>query len=331
MKKLFYTGLLFFVLAGIGCILFYTWCITPHRTDALPVTFVIPEGSTLNDTVSALHRHGLISSPLGFSILAKIRNAEHRIKSGEYRIIRPRSPSALLSKLMLGEVLTHPVTIPEGSTIFDIARTLEEAGFGSAESFIERAGEPCSVSPHYCDGETLEGYLFPDTYRFSKGVEPSAILRKMVMHFRKVYASEAARAQKQRLSRKEIVTLASMVEKETGHPEERPVIAAVFRNRLKKGMRMECDPTVIYGLQCINPSFDERLRKRHLQKKTPYNTYRIKGLPPGPICNPGRASIRAALNPADVDFLYFVSRNDGTHKFSRTFTEHLHAVNKFQR
>ncbi len=332
MKRVLYTAILLLPAgAALGGIVFYIWCITPCSSAVLPVTFIIPDGSTLSRTVGILNREKLISSPRGFTILAKIKNAGHRIKSGEYRISQPPTPAALLEKLIHGKVLTHPVTIPEGSTIYDIARILEEAGFGRAEQFADRAADPDAVSPDFCSSETLEGYLFPDTYRFSKGVPPAAILRKMVARFKEVYAAEKAMAHIQGLSRKEIITVASMVEKETAHPDERSVIAAVFLNRLEKGMRMECDPTVIYGLQRIDPAFEGRLRKRHLEKKTPYNTYRISGLPPGPICNPGRASIRAVLNPADADYLYFVSRNDGTHKFSRTFTEHLHAVNRFQR
>jgi UPF0755 protein len=175
--------------------------------------------------------------------------------------------------------------------------------------------------------DTLEGYLFPDTYYFPSGLESKSIITAMVKQFRIAFKPEwQTRAEELGMSVHEVVTLASIIEKETGAPEERPLISSVFHNRLKKGMRLETDPTVIYGI----PDFDGNIKRRHLNTYTPYNTYKIKGLPPGPIASPGAAALEAALYPAQSKYLYFVSKKDGTHQFSATIKEHNAAVRKYQ-
>ncbi len=329
----------FFILsASMGIILcalalrFYLFCILPHPRSEMFVNITIQEGRSLQQISRTLKAQGLISDPFKFVLLAKVRKAERNIKYGEYSFLAPLSPQAILEKLLRGEVLTHAVTIPEGSTTVDIAHIIEKAGLGTADALIGKANSPAFLSSLHIDNHSLEGFLFPDTYRFSKGIGPEVILKKMVTRFRDVFEQEfKPTAAATGLSINETITLASMVEKESSLPAEKPLVAAVFLNRLKKKMRLECDPTVIYGIRQENPQFKGRLRTKHLRKKTSYNTYLMHGLPPGPICNPGRESIRAALNPARVDYLYFVSRNDGTHKFSQTLAEHNRAVYRYQK
>ena len=311
---------------------FYRYSTTPPKNGPGVVTVVIPPGSSLTSISILLNEKGLVAFPRAFTLLAKLSDAEHGIKSGEYRFETPPAPRDLLGKLTRGEVLTHAVTIPEGSTLSGIARIVEAAGLAPARAVLAVAADASFIHLLQLDTNSLEGFVFPDTYRFSRGTSARNILKKMVERFNDVLEQERrSAALPTHLSVKALVTLASLVEKETALASEKPLIAAVFLNRLQKGMRLECDPTVIYGLRQETPGFQGRLRKKHLHKKTPYNTYQISGLPPGPICSPGRESMRAVLNPATVDYLYFVSRNDGTHKFSKTFREHNRAVITYQK
>jgi UPF0755 protein len=238
------------------------------------------------------------------------------------------SPGAILGALVRGEALLHKVVIPEGAAISKIGQILEEAGLLSQRTFWQAASDPSLAEALGLESNNLEGYLFPETYHFPKGLTAEQIIRKMVAHFHSVFTAEwAKRAHSMGLTRHEVVTLASIVEKETGKPEERPLIAAVFLNRLKRRMRLESDPTVIYGIK----GFDGNLTRKDLKASTPYNTYQIRGLPPGPIASPGRASIEAVLYPSEEPYLYFVSKNDGSHHFSCTLSEHNAMVDRYQR
>jgi UPF0755 protein len=195
------------------------------------------------------------------------------------------------------------------------------------KNFLDAATDPETVRGQGIEADTLEGYLFPDTYYFPRGLDSATIIATMVKQFRAAFKPAwEQQAEALGMTVHEVVTLASIIEKETGAPEERPLIASVFHNRLKKGMRLETDPTVIYGI----PDFDGNIKRRHLETYTPYNTYKIKGLPPGPIASPGALALEAALYPAQSEFLYFVSKKDGTHQFSRTIKEHNAAVRKYQ-
>jgi UPF0755 protein len=230
--------------------------------------------------------------------------------------------------LSRGTVVLHKVTVPEGWTLRQIAVILEQKGFAPREEILSLARDKAFVGALGFEGDSLEGYLFPDTYQFAMGLSPRHILSAMVRRFHAVYDSEMrARQAEQGWSLRELVTVASIVEKETGSQEEKPLVASVVVNRLGRGMPLQCDPIVIYGIE----DFDGNLTKKHLQTPNPYNAYLNKGLPPGPICNPGLASLKAALYPADTKFLYFVSRNDGTHQFSSTMTDHRKAVDRYQR
>ena len=333
MKKLLYSFLLIALAASLFTALqFYLYSIAPVKGFSGTGVVNIPRGSSLTKIAHILEENKLIRGTLRFVILAKLWNTEHSIKSGEYRFTAPPSPRAVLDKLIRGDVITYPVTFPEGCTIFEIARIIEEADLGSADKILKKATDALFVQSLGIDNKSLEGFLFPDTYRFTRGTTPEQIMTSMVKRFNKVFNQELQKGLSPTgLSEEQIVILASLIEKETPQPVEKPIIAGVFINRLKKRMRLECDPTVIYGIRLENPEFKGRLRKKDLKRKTLYNTYRSYGLPPGPICNPGLYAIKAALNPAKVDYLYFVSKNNGTHKFSKTFREHNKAVTIYQK
>ena len=333
MKKLIFSIIIFcIVIAAIFILNFYSYCITPYGNTPVDITINIPEGANFKKVSFLLAEKNIIRKSIRFNLLAKLKNAEHKIKTGEYYMIMPMSPVEVLDKLIKGEVITHSVTIPEGKNIFDIAKIMEEAGLGSAAGTLEKMRDPQFIKSLGIEEESLEGFLFPDTYHFSRKTVPEKILRRMVARHNRIISPEIKKEAKQKgMTIKEVIILASLVEKETARNFEKPLIAAVFLNRLKKRMRLECDPTVIYGVKLNDPNFNTRLRTKHLRKKTPYNTYRIFGLPKGPICNPGLGSIMAVLNPAETDYLYFVSKNNGTHQFSATLREHNQAVYTFQK
>jgi UPF0755 protein len=302
----------------------------------LPPTFrgeekqvLIPKGSTFKEVVRILDKEGLLRSPTVFSLMARIRGVTGRVQAGEYELSTAMLPPAILQKLVQGDVLRYRVIIPEGYTVRQIAVRLAEMGIiEEQEEFLTVAFSSDLAAGLGIAGKGVEGYLFPNTYLFSKGIAPAEVIKTMVEKFTRVYGPAfSQRAAELGLTDRQIVTLASIIEKETGVPEERPLISAVFHNRLKRGIPLCSDPTVIYGIT----GFDGNLRKRDLEKKTPYNTYLMKGLPPGPIANPGESAIQAALYPAPVSYLYFVSRNDGTHYFSTTLREHNEAVWRYQR
>ena len=221
----------------------------------------------------------------------------------------------------------YKLTIPEGLTITEIAGRIEKAGYCSRQAFIELCNDPQVVASFHIKGKSLEGFLYPDTYFFPGQTDCRTVAEAMVDRFKTVFTEEwRNRAKALGMNVYEVVTLASIIEKETGDASERPVIASVFHNRLKKKMRLESDPTVIYGIK----NFDGNIRRIHLRTVTPYNTYQIKGLPAGPIANPGALAIKAALYPAETDYLFFVSKKDTTHYFSKTIKEHNRAVRKYQ-
>lgn len=303
---------------------------------ALPPAFigdekrvVIPKGSTFKEVVTILDENGLLRSPTRFYIMARLMGIAGRVQAGEYALSTAMIPPVILRKLVTGDVVKYRVTIPEGYTVRQIAVRLQEGGIiDNQEDFLAVAFSSDFSAGVGIDGKSVEGYLFPDTYLFSTGATPAELIKAMVRNFRRAYAPAfSLRAAELGMKDREIVTLASIIEKETGLSEERPLISAVFHNRLKRGIPLCSDPTVIYGIK----NFDGNLRKRDLERHTPYNTYLIKGLPPGPIANPGASAVRAALHPAPVSYLYFVSRNDGSHYFSATLREHNEAVWRYQK
>ena len=259
---------------------------------------------------------------------ARLTGRASRLKAGEYEFPADVTPRQVLARLVRGEIRQHKVTVPEGYTVREVAALLAAEGLAQEAAFVDRAQDAAFARGLGVPADRLEGYLAPDTYRFVRGLSPGAILEAMVAQYRaNVPPALLEEAARQGFAEHQLVTLASIVEKETGQADERPLVAAVFRNRLRRSMPLQSDPTVIYGM----PEFHGNLRKVDLLRWSPYNTYRIRGLPPGPIANPGRAAIEAVVRPAPVDYLFFVSRNDGTHVFARTLAEHERNVDRYQR
>ena len=291
------------------------------------VVFTVAPGEAFDALISRLKDQGLIGKPYRFKIWARIKGADKKLKAGEYHLSASMTPNDILDVLVNGKAYLHPLTIPEGFNLKQIAAEVAAKGLGDSQAFLDLAMDPKTATKFGIKAQSMEGYLFPDTYLFPKGVSAATIIDMMVQRFKEQFSPQwHDRAKELHMSVHEIVTLASIIEKETGDPAERPLISSVFHNRLKKKMRLESDPTVIYGIK----DFDGNIKRRHLNTKTPYNTYIIKGLPPGPIASPGRAAIKAALYPADTSFLFFVSKKDKTHHFSTNIREHNRAVRKYQ-
>lgn len=287
----------------------------------------IQKGAKLAQIAKMLKDAKLIRSTTAFTILARLKNVSGKIKAGEYAFTSSMPPTVILDKLVRGEVVGHVVIVPEGFTISQIADAIVEAKVPKGKNFLKAATDRELLASLKVPGTTAEGYLFPETYYLTRSMSEKEILTLMVTEFwKKVTPELIEEAYKVGLDLQKMITLASLIEKEARIKEEKPLISAVFHNRLKKGMRLQCDPTAVYGIK----DFEGVVLKSHLRKKSPYNTYIIYGLPPGPIANPGMDSIKAAVNPAPVDYLYFVSRNDGSHQFSSTLAHHNVAVSKFR-
>lgn len=274
---------------------------------------------------------GVIRDTLGFRFeLARTRSGR-RLQAGEYRFDRPMTVAEVVSKIARGDVFLVPITFREGLTIREMASAFEAKGLGSAADFTAAAGDRQLVRDVDPAARDLEGYLFPDTYATVRHTTATDLVPRMVAGFEKALTPDIRAAATARgLSVRALVTLASIVEKETGKPEERPLVAAVYSNRLRIGMPLQCDPTVIYALQLAD-RYHGNLTRDNMQIDSPYNTYRYAGLPPGPIANPGRASLEAAAHPADVPYLYFVARGDGSHVFASSLEEHNRNVDEYQR
>lgn len=303
----------------------------PAKTSSGKVIFEVEKGKGAELIAKSLKDKGLIRKKWPFLLGYKLFFSPESIKAGEYAFSLPLSMKDILTVLVEGRIYLHSLTIPEGLTAKEIFILLSSQGFGSEEEFQVPFSQTETVSSWDKEAKNLEGYLFPETYRFPKGTSSEKIIAAMVSQFKKVFNDEhQKRAKEIGLTNKEVVILASLVEKETSIPEEKKLVSAVFHNRLKRGMKLDCDPTIIYALK-QEGRFKDRLRTKDLKYDTPYNTYLYPGLPPGPICNPGRESLQAALFPSDENYLYFVSKNDGSHNFSRTFKEHQRAVLLYQK
>jgi UPF0755 protein len=285
----------------------------------------IPAGAGLRAIAARLEAAGLVRHRWLFMAAAVLAGQHRALRPGEYAL-RPGMPlRAMVGALVEGRVVTHRVTIPEGFTARQIAALLAREGLADEGRFLALVADPDFARGAGLDAAGLEGFLFPDTYLLTRGLREEEILGQMLARFRQVFGeAEAARARELGLSVTAAVTLASIVEREAKRAEERPLVSAVFHNRLRRAMPLQADPTVLY------PAAARRIRRLDLRAATPYNTYIIGGLPPGPIANPGRAALEAALYPAAADYLYFVARNDGSHAFSRTLREHARAVRRHQ-
>jgi UPF0755 protein len=290
-------------------------------------TVVVREGEHLAAIAERLASAGVIRSALLFRAWARLTGSDRTLQPGRYRFERAVDVPVVLRTLATG--VPHPdVTVPEGLTVREIALLLQSRGLVEVDEVVCLASDPEFLLAAGVPGTQLEGYLFPDTYRFAAELSTREILESMVRRFHERFdVARYRRAAARRLSVNQVVTLASIIEKETGLATERPLIAAVFTNRLRLGMPLQSDPTVIYAI----PDFTGNLTRADLARPSPYNTYVSGGLPPGPIANPGLAALDAAMAPADSSALYFVSRNDGSHEFSATLAEHNRAVSRYQR
>jgi UPF0755 protein len=297
-------------------------------TPSLPIRIFIPDGQSFQVTAQLLAERGIIANKTIFILWARLSGKDRRIKGGEYIFTVPLTPLEVMRRLVSGDTRHRSVTIPEGMTVQGIAGLLAAHGLGSRDSFLCLNKDPEFLFAWGLPPEGLEGYLYPDTYQFSPSMAPQEIVARMVERFYIVFnAAMHRRAQELGLSLHQVVTLASLIEKETGAGEERFLVSAVFHNRLRRGLPLQSDPTVIYGLQ----NFSGNLTRHDLLAPTLYNTYTFCGLPPGPIANSGLESLLAALNPAPVDYLYFVAKGNRQHYFSSSLYEHNRAVSRFQR
>jgi len=320
--------LVLLVLASGGVALsVYRGKLEPAEPGGEARTFVVAPGQGLGQIARGLERAGLVRDWRAVEIAGRWKGLADQLRAGEYELSPGEPALTLLEHIVAGRIKTYPVVIPEGLRASEIADRLAEAGLAQRDEFLAYALSPQAAANHGVEGTGLEGYLYPDTYRIPRGMSSEQIAGVLISEFHRVWGTIEERARARGLSMREAVTLASIVEKETGAPEERPRIAGVFHNRLGRGMRLESDPTTIYGIA----DFDGNLRRVHLKDASnPYNTYRIPSLPPGPIASPGRAALEAVVEPERNDFLYFVARGDGTHHFSKTYREHTNAVLRYQ-
>jgi len=331
MKKLLVFLLLLLIAAGAGAAVLYSRVNQPYRGYDGAEQFVeIAPGNGSLGIGERLVASGVIRDMLTYRTALWMSRQGRHLKAGEYRFDRAMTPFEIIDKLARGDVFVINVTFPEGLTFAEMAKIFETHGLGTAASFIQAARDPAPIHELDPAAKDLEGYLFPETYALPRHTDAAKLARLMVARFEKVLTPELRQAAAARkLTVRQAVTLASIVEKETAKADERPLVAAVYTTRLRVGMPLQCDPTVIYGLVKAG-RYDGNIHKDDLSFDSPYNTYRYPGLPPGPIASPGRASIEAAIHPADADFVYFVSRNDGSHEFARTLEEHNRNVQKYQ-
>ncbi|MCI0419718.1 MAG: endolytic transglycosylase MltG [Acidobacteria bacterium] len=317
-------------LAGTAVALGFVWS-RPFPSGSGPQKFlVLPRGTSSYEAARLLEREGIIRHGTLFLGYLKLVKPKSPLQAGEYRFEEPLSIVQVADKLIRGLIYYHELTIPEGYSLFDISNLLEQKGFTSAAEFLAAAGRVEQVVGLNISAKNLEGFLFPDTYRLARGTTPDEITHMMVRRFREVYALLEPQLSQSTLNLIEAVTLASLIEKETGVDSERELVSAVFHNRLKRKMPLQCDPTVIYAAQ-LKSNYRGKIFQSDLDFNSPYNTYRHPGLPPGPIANPGRRSLEAALSPAKADYLYFVADNRGGHVFSKTLAEHQRAVAAYRK
>ena len=334
-KKTLYKFIKFVVIFSLIGAIFISWAfyaaIYKWRSSVQAEIEIVP-GSSVQTISRQLAEQKVITTPKIFDVFARVRGVGQKMRAGEYVFPQGITLNEVMEKIIKGDVVKYQIKIIEGWTIADIASYLRKNPVIRNQAIVDRF-ESLTHDPVYIETlgfkgiKSLEGYLFSDTYNVLRPHKAEDLIERFVARFKEIYSDDFEKLTKERnLSQQEIITLASIIEKETGDVNERPLIASVFFNRLKDGMALQSDPTVIYGLK----NFDGNLRKRDLGNPHPYNTYRHAGLPPGPICNPGKASIKAVFFPATTQYLYFVSKNDGTHFFSKTLAEHSKVVTNYQ-
>ena len=321
-----FAGIIIFIWMAAG--FFYHQAAVSVGENTQTIILSIPPGATLKKISTDLKGLSLIRNASAFRLLANIRQKQTHIQVGEYELNQSMLPMDILKAITSGKTVLHPITIPEGYRISEIAELLTKKISINKEIFIKESRNKDLLNKLNITSKSLEGYLFPETYHFSKHTAEKKIIQTMLSTFQQQMKTKNIQDQIQSsdMSLHEIITLASLIEKETGMNGERKHISSVFHNRLKRKMRLQTDPTVIYAIE----NFDGNIRKKDLAIDSPYNTYRYKGLPPGPIASPGIKSIVAALNPIKTNHLYFVSKKDGSHQFSSSLKEHNRAVQKYQ-
>ncbi len=324
LKKIYYTVTGIIILC-VFYIIIQLFAPLPIGTKNIEIQ--IPKGSTFRQAAEIFSKERILRDKNLFLFLGRITGIDRKIRAGYYSIYSSMNLLDLLKALRRGQIIEYEITIVEGDSLSEIAQKLEEKNIIKKEDFKKLSTDKNLLACFKIDAPSFEGYLFPDTYKIPKGMEPSEAIGMMINKMRENFNDDfKKRADEIGLSEKEVLTLASIIEKEAAVDEERPLISAVYHNRLKKKMPLQADPTSIYGIK----SMSEKITYDDLKRRTPYNTYIIKGLPPGPIASPGLKSIKAALFPAKVDYLYFVSNNDRTHIFSKSMDEHLRAVKAYR-
>ncbi|GBD96337.1 MAG TPA: endolytic transglycosylase MltG [Nitrospirae bacterium] len=314
----------FAVLASLSLLIHF---ITPVSFEEKWKEVEITEGASFAKGIDILKNNGIIENSMTFLLLGRMTDTDRQLKPGYYSLSASMSPLQIFEDLISGRTIQFSINIPEGSTLKDIKKKFKDAGLIDEESW-QLVYDTDFLASLDIYAPSLEGYIFPDTYNFSKGTDPKVIFKIMIQRLKEKFDEPLReRAEELGMSENEVLTLASIIEKEAIYDSERPMISAVYHNRLKKNMKLQADPTVLYGVKTRR----KRIRYRDLRRETPYNTYVIKGLPPGPIASPGIKSIKAALYPADAEYMFFVSKNNGRHYFSRTGKEHMKAVVAFQR
>jgi len=288
----------------------------------------VKHGQKTSTILKHLESEGVIRDAYIPLIFIKVARHRESIKAGVYEFTKPMSAGDVVDKLIRGDVILKSITVREGLDRFTVGHIFAAEGFGRSADWDKLTADPELVKDIAPEAPSLEGYLFPDTYKFNPGTPPKTIVAAMVANFRKHFAPEMAYITTG-LNTHQTVTLASIVETEAKLPEERPLVASVYFNRLQRHMQLGADPTVIYALK-IAQRWDGNIRKADLQIDSPYNTYRVRGLPPGPVANPGVASLRAAAAPAKSDYLYFVAKHDGSHAFATNLADHNHNVQVYQ-
>jgi len=287
----------------------------------------IPKGASFRQAVDILFDEKLIHDKKIFMLVGRLSGADRKIRAGYYSMWTAMSPLEVLKILRKGRIIEYEIKVLEGDSLFEIAETIAKTGIAAQDEFMRLARDPDFMEAHEIYAPSIEGYIFPDTYLVPKGIDLEDAVGNMIDRMRQKYSEELVEKTKgMGMSETQVLTLASIIEKEAVVDEERGLISAVYHNRLKRNMPLQADPTAIYGVK----SSKEKIVKADLVRKTAYNTYVINGLPPGPIASPGLKSIVAALNPEKVPYIYFVSNNDGTHKFSVTLGEHEQAVRAYR-
>lgn len=322
------------VVAVSGAILGYLGYQFSHskaNDEGIDVVYEVRPGVSFNTMASDFEQKGLIKNAHFFSIYARLLGERGKVKVGEYLLRTDMVPSEILKVITSGKSIERSFTISEGLNLYEVSALYEREGFGKREDFWKLTRDRAFIRSLLGeDQESLEGYLFPETYRLTKYTDTKTLITNMVKRFLYVYNEVVPQSQLKDWTRHQIVTLASIVEKETGAPEERPIISAVFHNRLQKKMKLQTDPTIIYGKADRTGKYEIVISRQDLLTPTRYNTYTIPALPPGPIANPGREALLAAMKPEPSNYLFFVSQNNGTHIFSEDYQSHQKAVQRFQ-